>query len=223
MLRAKFLKPVAGAFAAGLFVLNFAQGALLWETRQIQLSANSEDKQAIGVFRFTNDGDKPLTITSVKPSCGCTTAEIDQRTFAPKESGAIKATFAFEGRTGLQEKIIAVTTDESPDQPVSLVLRVTIHEPLACSSRLLLWKASDGLGEKTVIVSPADGRKIASIEAVAEAPSAMSVKIRPAEGDNYQLIVRPATASKTINVAIACVATFSDGTSYSFKIFGLVR
>lgn len=42
------------------------------------------------VFKFTNTGDQPLIVKSVKPSCGCTVADYPKTPIAPGESGEIK-------------------------------------------------------------------------------------------------------------------------------------
>ena len=68
-------------------------------------------------FKFKNTGDKPVKILAVHPSCGCTTAQLAHDTIAPNETGEIVATFTIGQRTGVQKKVITVTTDDSPDQP----------------------------------------------------------------------------------------------------------
>lgn len=42
------------------------------------------------VFTFKNTGDKPLILSRVKPTCGCTIAEYPKEPIAPGESGEIK-------------------------------------------------------------------------------------------------------------------------------------
>lgn len=44
-------------------------------------------------FTFTNVGDKPLILKSVKPSCGCTVADYSQTPIAPGQSGEIKVNY----------------------------------------------------------------------------------------------------------------------------------
>lgn len=66
-------------------------------------------------FKFTNEGDKPLVIEKVQPSCGCTGATVGEKTqYAEDECGEIKITFNTQGREGHQEKNITVLTND-PD------------------------------------------------------------------------------------------------------------
>jgi len=216
---ARFVK----LFVAWVIIVNSSLGALKWETQQIQQTANADDRKAVANFRFTNAGSVPVTITSVKSTCGCTAAKLDKRTFGPGQGGEIKAIFTFEGRVGLHEKTIEVMTDDPSANPVSLVLRVTIQESLTCSSRLLLWRLGETMGEKTVTVSPIQPNKIVSMETNPAMPLDIKVKAEPTDAGKYKLLITPTSDSKTINVAIDCVATFANGTKHPFKIFALVR
>ena len=44
-------------------------------------------------FRFKNVGDKPLVISNVSASCGCTVPETPKKPYQPGETGVIKASF----------------------------------------------------------------------------------------------------------------------------------
>jgi Protein of unknown function (DUF1573) len=59
-------------------------------------------------FRFKNVGDKPLVITRVQPSCGCTIAEQPTDPVTPGNEGIIKASFNSDGRTGTNHKTLLV-------------------------------------------------------------------------------------------------------------------
>ncbi|ULQ57962.1 DUF1573 domain-containing protein [Flavihumibacter rivuli] len=59
-------------------------------------------------FQFRNTGDKPLIITRVSPSCGCTAAEPPKEPIAPGQEGTIRATFDSNGRQGMNHKTLYV-------------------------------------------------------------------------------------------------------------------
>lgn len=72
-------------------------------------------------FTFTNTGDAPLILESVKASCGCTTPAWPKEPIAPGAEGVIKATFnAAAG--GSFNKSITVKTNIN-DESVILKLR----------------------------------------------------------------------------------------------------
>ena len=59
-------------------------------------------------FKFKNTGERPLEITNVKASCGCTTPSWPFLLFAQGEEGSIKARFDSKGKKGKQESTITV-------------------------------------------------------------------------------------------------------------------
>ncbi len=68
-----------------------------------------EEGQKLAVsFRFRNTGDKPLVISSVSPSCGCTVADFPRKPIAPGKEGEITGEFDSKGRVGLQHKDLTV-------------------------------------------------------------------------------------------------------------------
>ncbi len=62
-------------------------------------------------FSFTNTGNEPLVITSVKPSCGCTSSDYTQAPVAPGQKGYVSATFDPLRRPGRFSKSISITTN----------------------------------------------------------------------------------------------------------------
>ncbi|MBK6774112.1 MAG: DUF1573 domain-containing protein [Ignavibacteria bacterium] len=73
------------------------------------------------VFKFTNDGEGALVITSVQPSCGCTGVVMDEKKeFAQGEEGEIKITFNTQGRQGMNSKTVTVNTND-PANPVMIL------------------------------------------------------------------------------------------------------
>lgn len=212
------------AAASALFPLA-GHAALVWNTQRIELTTKPTDKEVVGVFRFENDGPAPVTITGIQPSCGCTTAELEKRTYAPGESGEIKAVFTLGGRVGEQVKTIDVATDDPAARPVSLVLHVFIPELLTCSSRLLIWKIGAAPAEKSTVLAANTALKITALELSRESlPKEVTARLELVEaGAKYRLTVAPVSTSADLNVTLAGTATFSDGTVQPFNIFALVR
>jgi hypothetical protein len=59
-------------------------------------------------FRFKNTGDKPLVISKVQPSCGCTVADESKAPVAPGAQGMVKAVFNSDGHEGINHKTLYV-------------------------------------------------------------------------------------------------------------------
>ncbi len=62
-------------------------------------------------FRFKNTGNKPLVITSVAPSCGCTVPEFSREPIQPGKEGFVKAVFNSAGQHATVHKTITVSTN----------------------------------------------------------------------------------------------------------------
>jgi hypothetical protein len=69
-----------------------------WPQRSIEIRPKPDEAQVVAAFPFTNAGSEPVTITSLRTSCDCTTASLAKHTYAPGEGGSITATFTVGGR-----------------------------------------------------------------------------------------------------------------------------
>lgn len=65
-------------------------------------------------YKFTNTGKTPLIITNATATCGCTIPEPPKEPIKPGASGVIKVEFNSEGKMGMQDKIITITSNGNP-------------------------------------------------------------------------------------------------------------
>ncbi|GAB4327682.1 MAG: hypothetical protein OHK0038_01420 [Flammeovirgaceae bacterium] len=72
-------------------------------------------------FEFTNKGIKPVLLTDVIPSCGCTTPEWSRMPIEPNQNGFIKVSFDPKDKVGVFTKTITVLTDA---EPATIVLTI---------------------------------------------------------------------------------------------------
>lgn len=73
-----------------------------------------------------NVGSDVLTISSVRPSCGCTTSPIDRNRLEPGESGNISVTLRASG-SGPVHKVITINSDAPGDTVHMVQLTADIH------------------------------------------------------------------------------------------------
>jgi hypothetical protein len=81
------------------------------------------------VFTFKNVTKKPVTLTNVKTSCGCTAADWPKEPIAKKKKGSIKVKYD-SNRIGKFTKTIRVYIDGN-ENPIQLEIRGTILSPNA--------------------------------------------------------------------------------------------
>lgn len=78
-------------------------------------------------FKFTNKGSGLLKIERVQTTCGCTGANVGDKTdYKKNESGEIKVEFNSQGRQGPQEKSIIVFTNDPDNEQVVLKVKCDI-------------------------------------------------------------------------------------------------
>ena len=95
--------------------------AFTTQAQQLQELAFSETNHNFGTiketdgpaefrFEFTNTGSEPITITNVRPSCGCTTSGWTKEEIAPGGEGYVSAVYNPLNRPGPFTKSLTVTT-----------------------------------------------------------------------------------------------------------------
>ena len=100
-------------------------GVIAWDELLKATDAAFGQPNANFIFSFTNVTAQPVTIISVHPSCGCTTAELPPVpwTIPGGSNGAIKINVNLAGKAGVIPKSIAVMTDKGKKD---LWVRITI-------------------------------------------------------------------------------------------------
>ncbi len=84
-------------------------GLILWKT------------PVTATFQVKNEGDKPLVISNVTTSCGCTVAEWTKTPIAPGATGVVSSTFDAKA-LGRFQKSIGIYSNAS-DRPIYLSIR----------------------------------------------------------------------------------------------------
>jgi hypothetical protein len=79
-------------------------------------------------FTIANKGDLTLEIKQVRPSCGCTVAEISQRTLKPGETASLTAKLNLQGRSGPQEKHILVESNDPRTPNLMLSIKGSVKQ-----------------------------------------------------------------------------------------------
>jgi hypothetical protein len=171
-------------------------GQLKWENPEQTVTAKPTDKVLVTKYRFTNVGTTPVKITDLRTSCGCTTAFLEKKEYAPGESGEIEAKFKFKGEVGRHEKWIVVSTDWVPPQPKTLIFAVNVPEAITILPEIVFWRVGDQLKPKTVRIAVPDEipAKVVSVQADNGTVKLELHEIRP--GKELEVKVTPITTSQ---------------------------
>ncbi|MFO8054375.1 MAG: DUF1573 domain-containing protein [Bacteroidales bacterium] len=99
-----------------------------------------EDGKVSYQFTFTNTGDKPLKIMSVKPSCGCTASDFTRGDIAPGDKGHITVQYAPKGRPGVFRHTIEILTNEPVTPKTTLSIKGKVIPAQKDKTKLYRYK-----------------------------------------------------------------------------------
>jgi hypothetical protein len=85
------------------------------------------------VFVVKNTGDKPLIISKVQPSCGCTTPEWNKEPIMPGATSEIKVGYDTK-IVGNFQKLIQVTSNDPANTNISLYIKGNIESTTQAAS-----------------------------------------------------------------------------------------
>ena len=103
----------------GFVDLCFGQAAISFSETNFDFGEIVEGSVATHEFTFTNVGNQPLILSSVKASCGCTTPSWTKEPIMPGKSGHVTASYNSKNRPGGFHKSITVTTNA--DKPTQVL------------------------------------------------------------------------------------------------------
>ncbi len=97
-----------------------------WKEKTLNFGTINQGQKLDVVYHFKNTGTKPLVISKVEPSCGCTVVETPTEPIAPGKEGVIKGSFDSHGREGSQYKTIIVNANTKGTQVHELLFIVDV-------------------------------------------------------------------------------------------------
>lgn len=74
-----------------------------------------QGEKVVHEFKFKNTGKSPLIISNATATCGCTIPQIPGEPILPGKDGKINVVFNSEGKMGMQDKVITVTSNANPN------------------------------------------------------------------------------------------------------------
>jgi hypothetical protein len=84
-------------------------------------------------FKFTNNGDAPLVITSARGSCGCTVPTYTKEPVQPGESGEMLVKFNSRGRKNQQNKTVTITANTESGKETLQIKSFVTPDPNAAT------------------------------------------------------------------------------------------
>lgn len=198
-------------------------GQLAWESRTLEFKPMAGERSQSAKFKFQNAGQKPVTILNIQTSCGCTTAETAKKTYLPGEQGEVAVNFLFGGRRGPQNKSIVVSTDDSREASVILIMKVDILELVKVRPSFLYWKKNAEKTPQTIDLKMTSSVP-AKVVSVSSSDSHFTAELKPDEdGKEYELIVTPLDTSSPVLATLTIQTDYPAGRPESYKAYVQIK
>lgn len=181
-----------------LLVVATTAADLVFERETVPLTPKPGVDREIVRFPFRNTGTTPLTIDRVEVSCGCTTADLEKRTYAPGEKGELAIIFDLNGLAGRQTKTIQVYHDRGP--MVLLTIDALLAEAPTITPTFLTWKIGAAADEQVAVLAlpPGIGEEVKEITTSSKD---VTTTLYPRDND-YAIGVKPVSTATATNVMI---------------------
>lgn len=89
-----------------------------WEAIEHDFGTIAEGEKVTHLYKFTNTGEAPLIIESVRPSCGCTAPNWTKEPIPVGGEGTVEVVFDSKGKPNAQNKTVTVTANTWPQSTV---------------------------------------------------------------------------------------------------------
>jgi hypothetical protein len=106
------------------------KGRIQFDEIDFDFGSIQKGAQVTHNFWFTNIGIEDLTITNIKPACGCTTTKLKGMTVPPNGRGSIDISFNSDRFNSILTKGIAVQTNDALNPYMDIRFTANINNPL---------------------------------------------------------------------------------------------
>lgn len=163
---------------------------LKWETTEKTLKLDPTLEEATETFSVVNVGDKPVTVLSIKGTCGCTNADMDKKLLKPGDTATLTATMSTGVRIENKTVQVAVETDDPANSDVILSIVRDVSEAARVEPGSVTWEFDPEMSTKVVEVElKMPNTRIAS---VANVPAGFKAELKTLEeGKRYQVEITP--------------------------------
>ena len=206
-----------------LLVAVAVRADLKWDKPAQEFQRTPAEAALEAHFTFRNTGPSPVTIKSLRASCGCTTARLEKRTYAPGEQGEVLTRFVFGDRKDLHHLTVTVVTAEKPNESTVLDLRVYIHDPVMIAPALVYWKTGESPAAKTVEVSAEAGQPVHVKSVTSSNPRVTAALETVKPGAQYTVTVAPADTTQKESAEISVQTDFPPDSPKIYTIHARIK
>ncbi len=137
-----------------------------------------------GYFRFTNRSDRTVTVTDLKPSCGCLNPRLEKRVYQPNESGefSVRVETASENSGQKEFYVNFFYQDPEPREVVLTFKFILPEEKIAIRPRaLIFYQFSDRPTTQEIVITDSRERPAHIIGLECRSPLVKAAMVNPGE------------------------------------------
>lgn len=191
-----------------------AVAGLEFETPLISVEADLDDKTVTRDYKFTNNGDKAVKIKQADAGCSCLAVQVagGKFSYAPGESGLLRAVFEVGSFQGQVDKQINVWLEGDPEDKPSSILTMSVHIPviIKLEPKTVKWEVGAPAKAKVIDVEMnyKDPIRITSVGTSNDMFSTKIVTVE--EGKHYRIEVTPAKGMAVAGLSVVRIETDVD-------------
>ena len=116
---------------------------LIWEKTKLEQKPSLGSKEAVFRFKVSNKSPSSVKISRLLSSCGCTVAELAEKSIAANSSTEILVTMDLKGVRGLKSSTIKVYCNNENTPAQTLTIKVDVASPIQVSPSFINWRKKD--------------------------------------------------------------------------------
>ena len=162
-------------------------------------------------YVMTNQGGRVVKIIAVRPSCGCTTAQVATNELAPGLATTVDVVLDFKGRRGRQNKSIYVETDDSENRIVRLGFNGVVMVPIEAQPEGVHFGtiSSEGLLEREVLLTAVSTNTFKVLSVKSASPQ-VTVSFEPREAGKQYLLRIACPGARKLGTFMTAVEVETD-------------
>lgn len=180
-----------------------------------------DSETVVHQFTVKNAGDRPLVITRVKASCGCTAVKTSKDNILPGETASIEARFTLKDRRGAQRKSILVESNDPARPQIHLLLTGEIVTEVGIEPRYVNFSQIHTSRVATQSVALVSLRPDVRIVAVTSDDPSFAAEIAP-DGRGLEIRTVPPLKEGFARARIEVKTNHPDGLGADVNIIGVV-
>lgn len=197
------------------------RAGLQWETDILEYEVESSRTTVRGAFEFTVTGDRPVRITSVQSTCGCTTTDQPLKAYEPGAEGSIGWEMRIPGGTLVQKQVI-VTTDDPETPRHVLTIRVERQQLFQVDKRIFVWRLEDPVTPQETEIRVLGPRPVKLLRLTSNRDH-FDTTLEPVEpGRRYKVRIKPKSTDTIVYAMIEVHSELDDDGETPLYLFARI-